>query len=166
MKTNCSTDSRRLFISCVFLLSSAMIFAQANFSGSWKLNESKSNLGDAPFSFAATSMVVTQQGNNLTIDSTQPGMDGGEMKTSAKYTLDGNTCENQGFMDMIRKSVVTWSEDKSSIKIASTMNSDMGEMKSSETWKLTENGKVLMVESVMPSMDGGEMKTTAAYDKQ
>jgi hypothetical protein len=166
MKTNYSTNLKKLFISGVFLLSSAMIFAQANFSGSWKLNESKSNFGDAPFRFAATSMVVTQEGNNLTVNSTQPGMDGGEMKTSAKYTLDGKTCENQGFMDMMRKSVVTWSEDKSSIKITSTINSDMGEMNFSEAWKLTENGKVLMVESAMPSMDGGEMKTTAAYDKQ
>lgn len=38
-------------------------------------------------------------------------------------------------------------------------------MKTTETWELTEGGKVLMLESVRPGRDG-EMKTTVAYDKK
>jgi len=38
-------------------------------------------------------------------------------------------------------------------------------MKSSEVWKLSEGGKVLLIESTRPGPDG-EMKTTAAYDKK
>ncbi|OFY64537.1 MAG: hypothetical protein A2Y71_11860 [Bacteroidetes bacterium RBG_13_42_15] len=91
------------------------------------------------------------------------------MKTSAKYTLDGKVSENPMF-NTTRKSTVTWSADKSSMIIASTMTFDMGgetrEMKSTETWKLAEGGKVLQIESVRPDRDGGEMKTMAAYDKK
>jgi hypothetical protein len=50
------------------------------------------------------------------------------------------------------------------------MTIDMGgetrEMKSTETWKLSEGGKLLSIESVRTGRDGGEMKTTAAYDKK
>ena len=50
------------------------------------------------------------------------------------------------------------------------MTFDMGgetrEMKSTETWKLSEGGKLLLIENVRQGRDGDEMKTTAAYDKK
>jgi hypothetical protein len=91
------------------------------------------------------------------------------MKSTAKYNLDGTLSENQMF-NSTRKSTVTWSADKASITIASTMTFDMnGEtrtMNSSQTWKLTEGGKVLLLDNVRPGQDGVEMKTTVAYDKK
>jgi hypothetical protein len=114
-------------------------------------------------------MSITQAANLLTVESTQPGFDGGVLKNSAKYTLDGKVSENPAF-NSTRKSTATWSADKSTLTIVSTMTFDMGgesrEMKTTETWKLAEGGKVLMIESVRPGRDGGEMKTTAAYDKK
>jgi hypothetical protein len=97
-----------------------------------------------------------------------PGRDGGEMKTSAKYNLDGKPSENPMF-NTARKSVAVWSADKTSLAISSTMNFERDgqsrEIKSTETWKLSEGGKVLLIESVRPGPDG-EMKTTVAYDKK
>ena len=157
-------------ISLVLMLLSAGLFAQTNFSGTWALNESKSNFGDSQFRMASSNMVVTQDANVLTAETTRPGMDGNEMKSTAKYNLDGTPTENPVFNNVMRKSTVKWSADKTSITIASTMTFDMdGEsrtMNSSETWKLAEGGKVLLLDSVMPGFDGGEMKTTAAYDKK
>ena len=154
--------------SIVFMLASAGLFAQSNFSGTWAFNESKSDFGDSQFRFAATTMVVTQAGNVLTVESTMPGRDGGEMKTTSKYNLDGTVSENPMF-NTTRKSTVAWSADKASMTIASTMtferDGESREMKSTETWKLTDGGKVLMLESVRPGRDG-EMKTTVAYDKK
>lgn len=158
-------------LSGIFILSMASVcmFAQANFAGTWAFNESKSNFGDSQFRFAATSMVVTQDASTLTVESTMPGRDGGEMKTSAKYTLDGKVSENPMF-NTTRKSTVTWSPDKTAMIISSSMTFDMGgetrEMKSTETWKLAEGGKVLLIESVRQGREGGEIKTTAAYDKK
>lgn len=169
MKKLNSFNFRNLLGVVLFCMTASGLCGQTNFSGTWALNESKSNFGDSQFRFAATSMVVTQDANTLTVESTRPGRDGEEMKTSAKYTLDGKVSENPMF-NTTRKSTVTWSPDKSSLIIASTMTFDMNgetrEMKSTETWKLAEGGKVLIIESVRPDRDGGEMKTTAAYDKK
>jgi hypothetical protein len=165
-----NTSKFRIYlVMAAFCMTTSGLFAQTNFAGTWAFNDSKSNFGDSQFRFAATSMVVTQDANTLSVESTMPGRDGEEMKTSAKYTLDGKVSENPMF-NTTRKSTVTWSADKSSLIISSTMTFDMNgetrEMKSTETWKLSDGGKLLSIESVRPSPDGGEMKTTAAYDKK
>jgi hypothetical protein len=165
-----NTSKFRIYlVMAAFCMTTSGLFAQTNFAGTWAFNDSKSNFGDSQFRFAATSMIVTQDANTLAVESTMPGRDGEEMKTSAKYTLDGKVSENPMF-NTTRKSTVTWSADKSSLIISSTMTFDMNgetrEMKSTETWKLSDGGKLLSIESVRPGRDGGEMKTTAAYDKK
>ena len=168
MKNSQSSKLRNLLGVAVFFMTASGLFAQANFAGTWAFNESKSNFGGSEFRFAATTLVVTQTGNDLTVESTMPGRDGGEMKTTAKYTLDGKVSENPMF-NTTRKSTVTWSADKSSISIASTMtferDGESREIKSTDVWKLSEGGKVLLIESTRPGPDG-EMKTTVAYDKK
>ncbi len=170
MKSINISGYRKLLVSCVILLISAGLFAQTNFSGTYALNESKSNFGENQFRFASATMVVTQDDKVLTVETVRPGQDGNEVKITAKYNLDGTLSENPAFNNTVRKSTVTWSPDKTSITIASTMTFDMnGEtrtMNSSQTWKLTEGGKILLLDNVMPGRDGGEMKTTAAYDKK
>jgi hypothetical protein len=169
MKKLNTSKFRIYLVMAVFCMTTSGLFAQANFAGTWAFNDSKSNFGDSQFRFAATSMVVTQDANTLTVESTMPDRDGGEMKTSAKYTLDGKVSDNPVF-NTTSKSTVTWSADKSSLIIASTMTFDMNgetrEVKSTQTWKLSDGGKLLSIESVRPGRDGGEMKTTAAYDKK
>jgi hypothetical protein len=161
----------RLLVAVGFIISlfNLSVSAQSNFSGTWTLNEAKSKFGDSQFRMAAVTMVVKQEGNNFTSDRTQPGFDGGEMKTTEKLTLDGKVCENTGMMDSKRKSTATWSADKKSLFIATTMAFDMGgqatEMKSSETWKLGENNATLLIETSFAAPDG-EMKTSLVYDKK
>jgi hypothetical protein len=169
MKIINSRSFRKLLSSFSLLFISAGIFAQTNFSGTWGFNESKSNFGESQFRFAATTMVVAQDGKILSVESTMPGRDGGEMKANSKYNLDGSVSENPMF-NTTRKSTIVWSADKTSLTINSTMTFERDgqsrEMKSSETWKLTEGGKVLMIDNVRPGRDGGEMKTSVAYDKK
>lgn len=161
----------KLLLSSVLLLFSAGLFAQTSFSGTWALNESKSNFGDSQFRMASSAIEAVQDAKVLTVTTTRPGMDGQEMKTTAKYNLDGTQTETPGFGNSVRKSTAKWSADKSALTISSTMTFDMdGESRTfttSETWKLSEGGKILLVENVMPGFEGGaEMKTTAAYDKK
>ncbi len=163
------TSRTRTFLSAVVLcMATTGLFAQANFAGNWGLNESKSNFGGSQFRMAATAMTVTQAGTVLTVESTMPSRDGGTTKSTAKYNLDGKVSENPAF-NSTRKSTATWSADKTALTIVSTMTMEFGgesrEMKTTETWKLTEGGKVLTIESVRPGRDG-EMRTTAAYDKK
>jgi hypothetical protein len=170
MKNINSLRLRKLFAFFVFLFASVGLMAQANFAGTWGFNESKSNFGESQFRFAATTMIVTQDDKSLSVESTMPGRDGGEMKMTAKYNLDGTVSENTGMMDSKSKSTVTWSADKTSITIATTMtfnmNGESREMKSSQTWKLSDGGKLLLIDNVRPNRDGVEMKTTVAYDKK
>jgi hypothetical protein len=45
------------------------------------------------------------------------------------------------------------------------MNGESREIKSTETWKLSDAGKTLTIDSTRPGREG-EMKTTAVYDKK
>lgn len=168
MKMNRSLNPRKLFASIVLILASVSLFAQTNFSGTWAFNESKSNFGTSQFRFAATAMTVVQDGINMTVDNTMPSRDGGERKSTDKFTLDGKVCENPMF-NSVRKSTLTWSEDKSALTIASVMNFDRDgqsqEFKTTAVWKLAEDGKVLTIESSFAGPDG-DVKTTLAYDKK
>jgi hypothetical protein len=171
MKKSFESIVRNLAGLLFFVLISVNLFAQSNFAGNWVLNESKSNFGDSQFRRGASAMVVTQDAKLLTVESTRMTQDGTERKSTAKYNLDGTVSENQGGMgNAVRKSTATWSADKTVLTIASTMTMERDgqsmEIKSSEVWKLSEGGKVLLVDNIRTNREGAEQKTTAAYDKK
>ena len=152
-----------LFFACVSLT------AQVNFAGTWNLNAEKSQFGGGPG--GGGPRIITQNGNNLSVETSMRGFDGGEpIKMVTKYTLDGKPTENtrtSPMGDMTSKSTATWSADKKSLTIVTTMSFNGNEMKTTETWKLSADGKSLSIESVRPGFGGGgEMKTTMVYDKQ
>jgi hypothetical protein len=140
-----------------------------NFSGSWAFNEAKSTPAEGGFRMGANSYVITQDGNNMTVESTRAGRDGQEMKTTAKYTLDGKECSNTVFGTNIQKSVVTWSADGKTLTFSNTMNFERDgtttEFKSTQIWKINEADKTFVLESVM-NTPNGEMRTTNVYDKK
>ena len=152
----------------LFNLAPGSIFGQSNFSGSWAFNESKSNLGDGPM-MSATSMAVKHEANLISMDIVQPSFDGGDMKMSDKYTLDGKESVNQGMMNSTVKTITTWSDDKKVLKFAKTilfdMNGEKMEIKSNEDWALSDDGKTLTVKSAMTS-PMGDMSRTLVYDKK
>ncbi len=160
---------KKLFLFSALVLFTAGLFAQANFAGNWAFNESKSDFGGSQFRFAATALVVTQDAALLTVESTMPGRDGEVMKTTAKYTLDGAVSENPMF-NSTRKTTVKWADDKKSFTMTHTMTFDMnGETRTSnstETWKMSDDGKALLVSTERAGRDGNVMKTTVAYDKK
>jgi len=140
-----------------------------NFSGTWAFNEAKSTPSEGGFRMGASTYVITQDGNNLTVESTRPGRDGQEMKTTAKYTLDGKECSNTAFGTNVQKSIVKWSADGKSLTFSNTMNFERDgtttEFKSTQTWKINEADKTFLLESVM-NTPNGEMKTLTVYDKK
>lgn len=169
MKNSNLSHVKNLSALLFFALLTVNLFAQTNFAGNWSFNESKSNFGENRFRFAATTMAVTQDAKILAVESTMPGRDGGEIKTSSKYNLDGTVSENPMF-NTTRKSTVTWSADKTALTISSVMtferDGEKREMKSAETWTLSTDGKLLTIANVRPGRDGGEMKTSVAYDRK
>jgi hypothetical protein len=155
--------------SLMFLSFASYLSAQGtNFSGTWALNETKSTPSQGGFRMGATLMTITQDGTNLTIESTRKNQNGEDVKSTSKFTLDGKECSNVAFGNSTRKSVVTWSTDKKSLAFAHIMNFERDgqttEFKSSETWKINDD-KSLSIETVM-TMQGEERKTTNVYDKK
>jgi hypothetical protein len=157
-----------LFAFVSLSLLSGSLFAQPNFSGSWALNESKSTLGDGP-SMSTTSMTVNQQEGLISIDLVRPSFDGGDEKSSEKYTLDGKESVNKGMMDSSIKTITSWSEDKKELKFAKTivfdMNGEKMELKITDVWSISDDGKTLTVKSSMTSQMG-DTNLVLVYDKK
>jgi len=140
---------------------------KSDFSGKWILNENKSNLGEGR-TFSAVKMTVQQNGNTISIERTRRGRNGQERSSNETLTTDGkeNIIKNENRSTVL---VATWSDDGSTLTIKSQREfSRQGEtfqMKSTETWTLGENGKILKIESDTSSQRG-ERSVTLVYDKE
>ena len=144
------------------LLVAAVVSAQGpDLSGKWKLNNSKSMLG-ADFSLAPLEIIVVQKGNNFTVEK-HSNFQGEAFTTTDKLTLDGKECVNTAWQDSQKKSTVTISDDKKSIKVTSKLNiGDAGDVTIIEIYKM--NGSSMVIESTASS-SYGDLTETMVYDK-
>jgi len=142
---------------------SSAIFAQGpDFSGAWKLNDSKSTLG-AEFSMAPKEVIIAQTGNDISVEK-HSEFQGQAMVNTDKYTLDGKECTNTAFQDMQKKSTCVWSDDKTSLKVVSKMSiGDGGDITINEVYKL--DGGNLVIESTSSS-SFGDMSEKMVFDKK
>jgi hypothetical protein len=137
-----------------------VVFAQADFSGNWTLNSSKSKLGER--SFAPKSVTIVQSKADISIE-TKSEFNGEERVRKSKYTLDGKECTNKGFRDMDVKSTAVWSADKKSLTITSKVSMDNGDMTMKAVYKM--DGSNLVVES-SSSSSYGDRSETQVFDKK
>lgn len=153
---------KKIIYLLVILCLSVFVSAQGvDFSGSWKLNNSKSKLGDQ-FSMAPNKIIVVQNDNDMSIEK-HSDFQGQESTTNDKLTLDGKECVNTGFMDTEKKSTVAWADDKKSLKITSKIDMQGETMTTNEVYKL--DGESMIIESTMSS-SFGDMSETMVYDKE
>ena len=153
---------KNVFLLAAFLISTIVSAQEADFSGNWKLNSSKSKL-NAEFSMAPKELIVTQKGNDFNVEK-HSSFQGEDFTINDKFTLDGKECINQGWQDMQKKSTAVWSDDKKSLKITTKMAmGDGGEMIIVEVYKMDGSNMVLESSS---SSSFGDMAETMVYDKQ
>ncbi len=155
---------------CIFFL--AMIsstISSADFSGTWKFNESKSELGEGRFRGAANQLIVSQSGDDLSIERVSVRSSGEEMRSTEKITLDGKECTNTVFGDRERKSTAMWSDDMKTLTITSVMvferEGQQITVNTTENWTLSEDGKTLTIDYTSTS-PRGERKNKFVYDKE
>jgi hypothetical protein len=151
---------KTLFFLAALMLSAAVVAQGLNFSGSWKLNSEKSKL-NAEFSFAPKEVIITQAGNDLTVEKHSSFQDQDFVITD-NLTLDGKECINPGFQDSQKKSTCTWSDDKTSLKIISKLPIGDGDMTITEVYKM--DGGNMLIES-LSSSSYGDLNETMVYDK-
>jgi hypothetical protein len=143
---------------------------RANFSGSWALNEGKSDFGQRGARFATKTIKVDQKGDAIAITRTTPNFQGGDdVTTTETLGFDGKEVQSEGFGGSVRKSALKWATDEKSFAISSTTtgerNGQSFTFSGTDTWTLADGGKSLLVTSVRTTQQG-EVTTKAAYDKQ
>jgi hypothetical protein len=154
---------KKILLLSATLMISVLVSAQGlDFTGTWKLNASKSKLGDQ-FSMAPREIIIAQKDNDLAVEKHSSFQDQ-EFTTTDKFTLDGKECVNTGWQDSQKKSTVVWADDKQSLKITSKLNiGDGGEMTIIEVLKM--DGPNMVIES-SASSSYGDMSETMVYEKQ
>jgi len=156
-----------LLIPSVVLFSFTTLAERVNFSGDWKLDESKSELGEFG-ARVARSVKADQKDNAITISKTTPGFNGGDpVTTTVTLTYDGKVTESEGFGGSKRKSTASWSDDGSTLTVNTTTtferDGQTSEFKSTETWTLTKDGLLSVV--AHSNSPRGESTTKAIYKK-
>ena len=113
----------------------------------------------------ATKLVVTQKGNDLSVETFRQNRDGDEVSTTSKYTLDGKECKN-GEDSRQSVSTASWSEDGKILTISSEItisrNGQEFNLKMVEKWSMADG--TLIIEGTRTSQRG-ERITKAVYNK-
>ena len=153
---------KAIFFFSILLFASLLTMAQIDFSGNWKINNSKSTL-NADFSMAPNELVIKQSDSIITIER-HASFQGENITFTDKIYLDGKESINNGWMDSKKKSVASWSADKASLKISTKIPMDGGdEMSLTETYQL--EGAMLKIVT-KASSSWGENSETYLFDKQ
>jgi len=149
-----------LFVITVALLSSTAFGQKVNFSGDWKLNEGKSELGDQ-FSLAPKTLNVVH--NKKTLDLTSMSEFNGEPVEGKQHlTLDGVECENVGMMESVTKSTALYDKKAKTLTVVTKGSVQGYDYTLTQTFSMKEGN--LVVESEAAS-DMGEMAETYVFDK-
>ena len=151
----------------VFILAAALMAVMVNaqpvdFSGKWKLNNSKSKLNDQ-FSFAPGEVNITQELNSINVEK-HSNFQGENFTTVDEYTLDGQESINEGWQGTTKKSVANWDGNKQMLTVKSKLPmQDGAEISITEVYKMKDNE--LVIES-NTSSSFGDASETMVYDKQ
>ncbi len=163
MKKTLFLNVSTLFI--LVLLSSISISTtakSADFSGNWKLDESKSTLNEQ-FSMAPYKLIIVHEKSTLKTEK-HSSFQGQDFTFSDTLTLDGKECINKGWQDSEKKSTAVWSENKQSLVVTSKINmGDGGEMTIIETYSLKNNNLSVLVSA---SSSFGDMSETHIFNKE
>ena len=147
---------RSLVVLLVLILAVALYARKpVNFSGTWQLDMEKSQLADARLWL--DKIVVMQTKDSLLTERTYKTENWDEYPFTENLTLDGAEHEITIY-DMPRKAAAGIANKKKNIVITSevTFWGDNGEVTipNTETWSLTEKGKVLSIDYTTVSQDG------------
>ena len=150
------------FVLALVLLSSAAIAQKVNYSGEWKLNESKSDLG-YDFSMAPASLTVKHTRKALDMK-TITLWDGQEIVNESHVSLDGKACENVGFAESVTQSTAEVDKESKAILITTQGEADgIGAWTSKQHMSLKDGNLVIAFEA---ASDMGEIAETYVFDKQ
>jgi hypothetical protein len=141
---------------------------QSNYSGTWVLNEGKSELGQMGRA-APSKIVIDQKTDAISITKTQMGMDGSPANTT-EVLSDGKEVESSVFNgNAKRKATLKWAADGNTFTVkantAISANGNTFDISSVESWSLGADGKTMTMSNAITTPQG-EILLKCVYDKQ
>lgn len=170
MLTSITKKMLTLSMASVVLLSFSLpVKYQTNFSGTWNLNEGKSELGQFGARGASSKIVIDQKTNDVTVTRHSTGFSGEAQSATETLTADGKSSESIFLGNAKKKSTLRWAGDGQSFtvtfSVAMERNGQSFEFNGIETWSLGADGKTLSLQNKLTTPQG-EISTMAVYDKQ
>ena len=149
-----------MFRRSLLAISTAALFAnlltaqdKPNFSGSWKMDASKSDFGPMPAP-DKSERTITHTDPEMKMKSLQSGQNG-DQTSETTYKTDGEFTVKRRNQEI--KAIGKWEGAKLVVK--SKFEAQGMEIASTETWSLSEDGKVLTVATALGTPQGDfEMK--------
>jgi hypothetical protein len=133
----------RILVRSALLIATLAALAPAadkpNFSGEWTLDASKSEFGPMPAP-ASMTRKIDHSDPGLTVTQATTGGPQGDQTTTMKYSTDGKETVNQ-FMGNDIKAKANW--DGNALVIAMTADFGGNEIKLTNKWTLSDDGKTL-----------------------
>ncbi|MGD0365158.1 MAG: hypothetical protein ABSC93_30110 [Bryobacteraceae bacterium] len=153
----------KLFSLALLTLAVGLIQAQAktDFSGTWKLNTSKSDFGPMPPPDSLSEKITHQDPSLKATVSSTGGMQG-DMTYDVSYTTDGKECVNH-LGENEFKSTVNWEGDELVVNTKGSFGGN--DFTSKDRWTLSSDGKTLTVARHLSSAMG-EADIKTVFDKQ
>ncbi len=156
-----------LLIAPVLFLSFTTLPDRANFSGEWKLDEAKSDLGQFA-NYAPRTIKVEQTDDSITISKTAPGFNGDDVTTAETLSYDGKETKSTIFGTSTRTASAKWSDDEQTLTITYDLmldfNGQTTEVKGTEVWALADDGKTLVSQN-NSSSSFGDIEAKGIYEK-
>lgn len=150
-----------LAIAAILTCGAAVAADKPDFSGSWKLNNAKSDFGPMPQGPEKFERKVDHKDPEMKVSTTQ-AMQGNERTTDSAYTIDGKEHDIQ-MGPATAKVTATWKE--SVLEVVAKRDIQGNAITSSEKWALSADGKVLTVDTEITTPQG-EFKLKFVMDKQ
>ncbi len=145
----------------LILFSVSLSAQRVSFSGEWKLNREKSQLG-YEFSLASKSIVIDQSRKRVDIKKTGD-FNGQEIVNEVQYTLDGKEVKYTAYEVMEMTGTANLDNKAKTLTIITTLyTDDMGDVQVDEIYSIRDGQ--LVVQSTGAS-SYGEMVETFVYDK-
>jgi len=152
----------RLFFAALLAVACGVLPAQGkpNFSGTWKLNTSKSDFGAMPAPDTRTDK-ITHEDPDLKDSFTQSGQMG-EVSADMKYSTDGKETTNSVRGNEL-KSTAKWAGDELVIDGKTSFNG--ADVTLQDRWSLSADGKTLTIQRHVNS-PMGETDQKIVLEKQ
>jgi hypothetical protein len=164
-----------LLLTAGFFTLTSMTQDHVNFSGEWKLNESKSEIAQFPLCIfggdrmRSKTMKIASQADFLTVDVARPAPGGMLLTRQEKLTFDGKESEATYVGTPREKSAARWSDDGQTMTVNSVRSFDpngkTADFKVIEVWKLFNGGKSISIQVISSSLSG-DKTMKLVYDKQ